>query len=63
VSSVFADPHFVQPNSGDFHLMRDTPARGKGENLGPDVVGSQDLDGRPRVQDGRIDIGCYQTPI
>jgi hypothetical protein len=63
LSSVFADPHFVQPNSGDFHLMRDTPARGKGENLGPDVVGSQDLDGRPRVQDGRIDIGCYQTPI
>jgi hypothetical protein len=62
-NSVFADPQFVDPSSGDFHLKLATPVRGKGENLGPDVVGSQDLDGRPRVQDGKIDIGCYQAPM
>lgn len=63
LSSVFAEPQFVDPRSGDFHLKRDTPVRGKAENLGSDVVGSQDLDGRPRVQDGKIDIGCYQTQL
>lgn len=63
LSSVFANPHFVEPSSGDFHAKQDTPVRGKGENLGTNVVGSQDLDGRARVQAGRIDIGCYQTPI
>src|SRR5581483_11548086 len=60
--SVFADPQFGDPGSGDFHLRSDTPVRGKGKNLGPDVVGSLDLDGRPRVRSGRIDIGCYQRP-
>jgi hypothetical protein len=59
--SVFADPQFADPSSGDFHLKPATPARGKGENLGADVVGSQDLDGHPRTQDGKIDIGCYQV--
>jgi hypothetical protein len=61
LNSIFADPEFVDPSSGDFHLKPDTQARGKGENVGPDVVGSQDLDGYPRVQDGKIDVGCYQT--
>lgn len=63
LSSVFADPKFVDPGSGDFHLKPDSPVRGKGDNLGPDVVGNQDLDGRPRVQDGKIDAGCYQMPL
>jgi len=62
-NSVFADPRFVDPGTGDFHQKPDVPSRGKGENLGTEVVGSQDLDGRLRVQDGKIDIGCYQTPL
>ena len=62
-NSVFADPQFVNPGSGDFHLKPTTSVRGKGENLGPDVVGSQDLDGFSRVQGGKIDIGCYRAPM
>jgi len=61
-NSVFADPQFVDPVSGDFHLKPASLARGEAENLGPDVVGSQDLDGRPRTQDGKVDAGCYQMP-
>jgi hypothetical protein len=62
-NSVFANPGFVDPGSGNFHQKPDVPSRGKGENLGTEVVGSQDLDGRLRVQDGKINIGCYQTPL
>ncbi len=61
-NSVFADPEFVDPRSGDFHLKANSPAENRGKNLGTDFVGSVDLDGRPRVKAGRIDAGCYQTP-
>jgi hypothetical protein len=58
--SDFADPKFVDPAKGDFHLKEDSPALGKGANLGPSVVGEKDLDGHPRTKDGKIDIGCYE---
>jgi len=61
LNSVFANPHFVQPSSGDFHSRPDTPAR-QGLNLGPEVAGSQNLDGHPRTDSGRLDMGCYQAP-
>ena len=60
--SIFADPKFVDANSADFHLRRDSPALGKGEYLEPGLVGSQDLDGHPRMHDRKLDLGCYQAP-
>lgn len=59
--SIFADPRFVDPSKEDFHLQKDSPAIAKGADLGEAIVGSKDLDGSPRVTDGKINIGCYQT--
>ena len=61
-NSIFADPKFIAANSADFHLQRASPAAGKGEYFGPDIVGSHDLDGHPMVRGGKLDLGCHQTP-
>ncbi|HUW82239.1 MAG TPA: right-handed parallel beta-helix repeat-containing protein [Phycisphaerae bacterium] len=57
-----ADPQFVDPNDGDYHLLPSSPCVNAGDPsyfVGPDVT---DLDGNPRLQRGRVDIGCYETP-
>lgn len=59
--SVFADPRFTDPAKHNFHLQSNSPARGGGAKLGSDIVGADDLDGVPRVREGKLDIGCYQT--
>jgi len=60
------DPQFVQPISatfaptttGDYHLRRGSPLINAGNNLS--VTTATDLDGRPRVIDGRVDLGAYE---
>jgi hypothetical protein len=59
-NSIFGDPQFVAPGA-DFHLKSDSHARGKAKDLGSDLMGDKDLDGKPRVQGGQIDLGCYQA--
>lgn len=59
--SIFADPRFVDPSKGNFHLKKGSPAIQKGIDLGQAVVGAKDLSGASRVSGGKIDIGCYQT--
>jgi hypothetical protein len=58
--SKFADPKFIDPAAHNFHLQKDSPAVGSGVNLGPDIVGSEDLDGNPRCTNGKTDQGCYE---
>jgi hypothetical protein len=57
--SHFLDPHFVDAGAKNFHLQPDSPAiaGGAAEEL---PVGELDLDGSPRVESGKIDMGCYQ---
>jgi hypothetical protein len=52
-----ADPRFVDPANGDFHLLADSPAIGKGTIEGAPCV---DLDGFARLGDGKVDIGAYE---
>jgi hypothetical protein len=59
--SVFADPRFVDPGKHNFQLQANSPALGRGADLGRAIVGADDLDGAPRVREGKIDIGCYET--
>ncbi len=48
---------------GDYHLLTDSPCIDTGEPnyiAGPNET---DLDGRPRIIGGRIDMGAYEAPI
>jgi hypothetical protein len=58
--SAFSNPQFADPTNKDFHLRQDSPAIGSGVVEGL-AVGESDLDGSPRIKNGKIDIGCYQT--
>ncbi len=57
-----SNPGFVNPNSGDFHLVPNAFAAGKGlDPFGADPLAAYDLDGVLRPSD-QSDLGCYTTP-
>jgi hypothetical protein len=62
LGSITNDPVFVNPTAGDFHLASNSPCINSGKNLF--VIGTNDLDGNPRIVGGTVDIGAYeyQTP-
>jgi hypothetical protein len=65
--SLTDDPLFVDAENGDLHLQEGSPAINAGD---PDTLSSLfatddegnpvDLDGKPRFQEGRIDIGAFE---
>jgi hypothetical protein len=55
-----ADPRFVNPGAGDFHLRAGSPAIDAGAAQAQALA--LDLDGRPRAQGAAIDLGAYETP-
>jgi predicted outer membrane repeat protein len=60
IGNTGADPCFVDPNNNDYHLLSDSACINAGDPnyiLGPNET---DLDGNPRVIDGRIDMGAYE---
>ena len=62
-----ADPLFVNPGSGDFHLGWGSPYIDYYTNevtaaAAAMYAGDIDLDGNPRVQGSSIDYGCYESP-
>ena len=56
--SQFINPDLQDLAVRNLHLSADSPAVNAGAWLPPSVVGSRDVDGQPRVQGGRIDIGA-----
>lgn len=42
----------------DWHLQQGSPCINRGDNSA--VTDSLDLDGNPRVNEGRVDMGCYE---
>jgi hypothetical protein len=53
-------PLFADPNNGDYHLLEDSPCIDVGD---PNYIAGpneKDLDGKPRVIGGRIDMGAYE---
>jgi hypothetical protein len=56
--SRFADPELQRPKRGDLHLRGGSPAIDAGLPEPPRLVGRRDIDGQPRVQGPRIDIGA-----
>jgi hypothetical protein len=73
-NNIVADPQFVSPSTGDYHLKSSSPAIDSGQNsvlqtflamTGKTLT--TDLDGNPRIQDvtGKgciIDMGAYEYP-
>lgn len=56
--NIGEDPLLIALPAGDLHLLPDSPCIDRGSN---DLVGSQlDLDGRPRIVNGTVDMGCYE---
>ncbi len=71
-NNVVADPQFVNPSTGDYHLKSTSPAIDSGDNAVLQTylamtagTASADFDGNPRVQDATgkgcvIDMGAYE---
>ena len=53
------DPAFVNPATGDYHLRVTSPCRNAGSNQAWMTSGT-DLDGRPRLLEGTVDLGVYE---
>ncbi|MGG4091062.1 choice-of-anchor Q domain-containing protein [Paenibacillus lautus] len=55
--SLFKDPKFVNAAGGDFHLQSSSPAIDAG-STDTAIIGTQDIDGQPRVQGTAVNIGA-----
>jgi len=53
---ITANPRFVKPNAGDYHLAWNSPAIDSGEALSV----TEDLDGWRRSIGAGYDIGAYE---
>ena len=58
--SIFANPEFVNTTLPILFVSPSSPAINAGTNLGPNVVGTDDVSGHSRVQGANIDIGAYE---
>ncbi len=56
--NISANPLFLDGTS-DFHLQYGSPAVGVGDSSAPNLP-STDLDGNPRLVNGKIDMGVYE---
>ncbi len=62
-NNISANPLFVNPYSGDFHIRFDSPCIDAGDNDAPEMP-STDFEGDHRIINGIVDIGAdefYQT--
>lgn len=58
------DPLFINSSDYNFHLQSCSPAINAGENAILDSLDiTDDLDGNPRVRNGTVDMGPYETNI
>jgi len=54
-----ADPLFVDPDNGDYHLREGSPCINTGSNAAPGLPGT-DKDGIPRIVGSSVDMGAYE---
>jgi hypothetical protein len=59
---VGVDPHFMAPGPPRYNYRLDggSPGLDSGTNTPPGGFGAADLDNRPRLENGTVDIGCYE---
>ena len=60
--NIAANPMFVNPGNGNFHLMGDSPCIDSGTNGAIQVTGiTKDFEGDPRISRGRVDMGVDEV--
>jgi predicted outer membrane repeat protein len=59
--NIDADPCFLNPDSNDFHLLPNSPCINAGDSNYVPEPNETDLDGNPRIDSGRIDMGAYES--
>jgi hypothetical protein len=60
-TNIDLDPLFIDPRQQDVHLGPGSPCIDAGQ-FHEDEAGRLDLDGQPRIQNCRIDMGAYESP-
>lgn len=61
-TNISADPLFLDPNSGDYHIASSSPCVDGGTNAIAGLA-AVDLDGTPRIANGTIDMGVDEIPL
>lgn len=61
--NIDADPLFVDPGAGDYHLQLCSPAIEAGDPAFTPAPGETDIDGQDRVQGRRVDMGADELDI
>ncbi len=59
--NIDEDPLFVDPDSDDYHLSTGSPCINVGSNYAPELP-DEDIEGNPRIQHCRVDMGAYESP-
>ena len=60
--NLAADPFFIAPSRGDYHLSADSPCIDAGDPKYIPETGKTDLDGQPRLLGSAVDIGTFECP-
>jgi hypothetical protein len=72
IGNINEDPRFVRPGfwktkdlwiDGDYRLLSDSPCIDAGDPNYIPEPDETDIDGKPRVMKGRIDMGAYESPL
>lgn len=57
---LFADPLYISPEDGNLRIGDGSPAIDRGDNLSPDIIGTQDIDKKDRIINSIVDIGAFE---
>jgi len=61
-NNIDADPQFTDSGNYPQQLQQDSPCLNTGDaSTDTTDVGTTDMAGNPRIQNGRIDMGCYEN--
>ena len=58
--SIFADPLYLDADAGNLRIGPGSPAIDKGDNLNPEIIGTEDIDGNERIFNGIVDLGASE---